>query len=138
MDTSATTSAALPAPEQAQRAAEAIAELADEAEAVSYRRDRLLSSLVFIAGAVQSTVKVATPEASCSLGIVCVACELSSCAPGPGLLNVPSEAIRLNPAATLFVAEAGTETETVKLTVCPGKTEVSTGVNVTVGVVPPE
>lgn len=37
-------------PGQAQRAAEAIAELADEAEAVSYRRDRLLSSLVFIAG----------------------------------------------------------------------------------------
>ena len=33
-----------------QRAAEVIAELADEAEAVSYRRDRLLSSLVFIAG----------------------------------------------------------------------------------------
>lgn len=31
-------------------AAEAMAELVDEAEAVSYRRDRLLSSLVFIAG----------------------------------------------------------------------------------------
>ena len=37
-------------PAQAQQAAEALAELADEAEAGSYRRDRLLSSLVFIAG----------------------------------------------------------------------------------------
>ncbi|MDO9489729.1 MAG: AI-2E family transporter [Sphingomonadaceae bacterium] len=35
---------------EAQRAVEALAEVADEAEAVSYRRDRLLSSLVFIAG----------------------------------------------------------------------------------------
>lgn len=52
MDHSALTPAdgSLPPPEQAQRAAAAIAELADEAEAVSYRRDRLLSSLVFIAG----------------------------------------------------------------------------------------
>lgn len=52
MDHSALTPAdgGVPSPEQAQRAAEAIAELADEAEAVSYRRDRLLSSLVFIAG----------------------------------------------------------------------------------------
>ena len=37
----------LPAPD---RATAVIAEFADEAEAVSYRRDRLLSSLVFIAG----------------------------------------------------------------------------------------
>jgi predicted PurR-regulated permease PerM len=40
---------ALAATAEARQAA-AIAELADEAEAVSYRRDRLLSSLVFIAG----------------------------------------------------------------------------------------
>lgn len=52
MDRSALTPAdgSIPPPEQAQRAATVIAELADEAEAVSYRRDRLLSSLVFIAG----------------------------------------------------------------------------------------
>lgn len=52
MDRSAATTDADPlaAPVEAQRAAAAFAELADEAEAVSYRRDRLLSSLVFIAG----------------------------------------------------------------------------------------
>ncbi len=51
MDRSALTptDGSIPPPEQAQRAASVIAELADEAEAVSYRRDRLLSSLVFIA-----------------------------------------------------------------------------------------
>lgn len=36
--------------DNAESTAQAIVELADEAEAVSYRRDRLLSSLVFIAG----------------------------------------------------------------------------------------
>lgn len=50
MDTPTSGDASVSAEASSQRTAAAIAELADEAEAVSYRRDRLLSSLVFIAG----------------------------------------------------------------------------------------
>lgn len=50
MDSNSGTSETRIGSADSQRAAEALAEFADEAEAVSYRRDRLLSSLVFIAG----------------------------------------------------------------------------------------
>lgn len=50
MDKPTSGDAAAAADTSSQRTAAALVEMADEAEAVSYRRDRLLSSLVFIAG----------------------------------------------------------------------------------------